>query len=151
MNIAPEATAVINDYTDRVRMALPLSPSTRLAAVDRLYHDIIAACAAKAQDAGRSIIDADIVTTHLATLGTPETCANALAAAYSAGTWQWPGDYFAGQFRGGRFSERAEEFARVAAEKGEQVASVTMDSVAGAFDIAAKKLREAAERLKTRQ
>ena len=147
MTIAPEATTLINDFVDRVRMALPLSPSTRLAAVDRLYHDIISACAAKAQAAGLAIIDADVARAHLATLGTPEACASALASAYGAGTWQWPGDYFAEQFRGKRF----EEFARAAAEKGEQVAGVTMDSVANALDIAARKLREAAERLKTRQ
>ena len=55
------------------------------------------------------------------------------------------------QFRSGRFSERAEDFAKTATEKGEQAASVTMDWVANAFDIAARNLREAAERLKTRQ
>jgi len=103
--------------------------------------------AAKAQAAGLAIIDADVARAHLATLGTPEACAGALASAYGAGTWQWPGDYFAEQFRGKRF----EDFARAAAEKGEQVAGVTMDSVASALDIAARKLREAAERLKTRQ
>jgi hypothetical protein len=151
MTIAPEASAIINDYVDRVRMALPLAPSTRLAAADRLYHDIIAACAAKAHDAGLATIDADVVRAHLETLGTPETCANALGAAFQAGTWQWPGDYVAAHFRGGRFSEHASEFARVAAEKGEQFAGATMDSVASALDIAARKLRDAAEHLKTRQ
>jgi len=151
MNIAPEATALINDYVDRVRVALPLAPSSRLAASDRLYHDIVAACAAKAHDAGLAVIDADTVRAHLETLGTPEVCAASLSSAYTAGAWQWPGDYFAAQFRGGRFSEQAGEFARVAAEKGEQFAGATMDSVASALDIAARKLREAAERLKTRQ
>lgn len=151
MTIAPEATAIINDYVDRVRMALPLAPSTRLAAADRLYHDIVSACAAKAHDAGLAVIDAEPVRAHLETLGTPEACANSLAAAFQAGTWQWPGDYVAAHFRGARFSEQASEFARVAAEKGEQFAGATMDSVAGALDIAARKLRDAAERLKTRQ
>jgi hypothetical protein len=151
MTIAPEATAIINDYVDRVRMALPLAPSTRLAAADRLYHDIVAACAAKAHDAGSATIDAGIARAHLETLGTPENCANSLAAAFQAGTWQWPGDSFAEHFRSGRFTEHASEFARVAAEKGEQVAGATMDSVASALDIAARKLREAAEYLKTRQ
>jgi len=147
MTIAPEATAIINDYVDRVRMALPLSPSTRLAAADRLYHDIISACAAKAQAAGLALIDADTARAHLETLGTPEACASALASAYGAGTWHWPGDYFAEQFR----TTRLEDIARAAAEKGEQFAGATMDSVASALDIAARKLREAAERLKTRQ
>jgi hypothetical protein len=151
MTIAPDATTIINDYVDRVRMALPLAPSTRFAAADRLYHDIVAACAAKAHDAGLATIDADIARSHLDTLGTPENCANSLAAAFQAGAWQWPGDSVAGHFRSGRFSEHASEFARVAAEKGEQVAGATMDSVASALDIAARKLREAAERLKTRQ
>jgi len=151
MNVSPEATALVNDYVDRVRAALPLAPSTRLAVADRLYHDIMHACWAAAQSAGSSTIDADTARTHLETLGTPEACANSLATAYRGGNWQWPGDYFADQWRGGRFGERAEEFARAAAEKGEQVASITMDSVAGALDIAARKLREAAERLKTRQ
>src|SRR5271166_6072182 len=86
MTIAPEATTIINDYIDRVRMALPLAPSTRLAVADRLYHDIVTACAAKAHDAGRATIDADIVRAHLETLGTPENCANALSAAFQAGT-----------------------------------------------------------------
>lgn len=147
MTIAPEATTIVNDFVDRVRMALPLSPSTRLAAADRLYHDIISACAAKAEAAGQPIIDADTARAHLATLGTPEACASAMASAYGSGTWQWPGDYFAERFRGGRF----EEFARAAAEKGEQFAGATMDSVATALDAAARKLREAAEHLKTRQ
>jgi|SRR5271166_1972193 len=150
MTIAPEATTIINDYIDRVRMALPLAPSTRLAVADRLYHDIVTACAAKAHDAGRATIDADIVRAHLETLGTPENCANALSAAFQAGTWQWPGDYVAAHF-GGRFSEQASEFARVAAEKGERFAGASMDSVASALDIAARKLRAAAENLKTRQ
>ena len=70
---------------------------------------------------------------------------------YRGGAWQWPGDYFAEQWRNGGFGERAEEFARAATEKGEKVASITMDSVASALDIAARKLREAAEHLKTRQ
>jgi hypothetical protein len=147
MTIAPEATTLINDFVDRVRLALPLSPSTRLAAVDRLYHDIVSACADKAQAAGLPMIDADIARAHLATLGTPEACASALASAYGSGTWQWPGDYFAEHLSAGRF----EEFARSAAEKGEQFAGATMDSVASALDIAARKLREAAEHLKTRQ
>jgi hypothetical protein len=151
MTVAPEATTLINDYVDRVRAALPLAPSTRLAVADRLYHDILDAVYAKAHTAGASVVDADTVRAHLATLGTPEACANSLATAYRGGTWQWPGDYFAEQWRNGGFGNRAEEFARVATEKGERVASVTMDSVASALDIAARKLREAAERLKTRQ
>jgi len=151
MNVTPEATEIINEYVDRVRAALPLAPSTRLAVADRLYHDILSASWAKAQSAGSATVDADVVRAHLETLGTPQTCANSLATAYRAGSWQWPGDYVADQFQSGRFSQRAEEFARVAAEKGEHIAGVTMDSVATALDIAAKKIREAAERLKTRQ
>lgn len=151
MTVAPEATALINDYVDRMRAALPLAPSTRMAVADRLYHDILSASWAKAQAAGTTVVDTDTVRAHLETLGTPEACANALATAYRNGTWQWPGDYVADQFRSGRFSDRAEEFAKTATEKGEQAASVTMDWVANAFDIAARNLREAAERLKTRQ
>jgi hypothetical protein len=151
MNVAPEATALINDYVDRVRNALPLAPSTRLAVADKLYHDILGACWAKAQAAGSSSIDTETVRAHLETLGAPEACANSLATAYATGSWQWPGDTVVDQFRSWYSSGRAEEFARAAAEKGEQVASATMDSVASALDIAARKLREAAEHLKTRQ
>ncbi len=143
------ATAAINDYVDRVRMALPLSPSARLAAADRLYHEIVTACAEKAQQAGS--IDADVVHEYLACLGDPAAKAQAMASDRGEGAWAWPGDYFADAFRHHRVAERVDKFARAAAEHGENAARVSMDAAASALDIAAKKLREAAERLKNRQ
>lgn len=150
-DLAPEATAAINDYLDRVRMALPLSPSARLAAADRLYHEIVSACSEKAQQAGKTLIDADVVEEHLATLGDPVAKAQAMTSETGAGAWTWPGDYFADALRHHRVAERVDKFARAAAEHGEHAARVSMDAAASALDIAAKKLREAAERLKNRQ
>ena len=57
MQFTTDATIAINDYVDRVRAALPLAPSARLAASDRLHQDIVAACAAAASAAGKSTID----------------------------------------------------------------------------------------------
>jgi hypothetical protein len=151
MDIAPDATAAINDYTDKVRSALPLQPSTRLAVVDRLYRDIMAACTSMTREAGGQAIDLATAHTHLDALGTPEACAAKLAAAAQADAWQWPGDYFAEQLGSGRFAGKAEEFARILAEKGEHVALLSMEATAGALDVAAQKMREAVERLKTRQ
>lgn len=149
MQFTTDATMAINDYVDRVRAALPLAPSARLAAADRLHQDIVSACAAAASAAGKSTIDPEIVRAHLATLGTPEYCAQTLASAGTTGTtWQWPGDRVADAFNRGRINAHVDEFATFAAEKGEHVARISVDAAAKALDIAAEKLREFAEMLK---
>lgn len=149
MQFTTDATVAVNEYVDKVRATLPLAPSTRIAAADRLYQDIVSACAAAAAAAGKQSIDIDIVRAHLATLGTPENCAQSLASGAVFGTtWQWPGDRVADAFRRGRIHEHVDEFAKVAAERGEHVARISVDAAASALDIAAEKLREFAEMLK---
>jgi hypothetical protein len=149
MQFTTEATVAINDYVDKVRAALPLAPSARMAAADRLHQDIVAACSAAAASAGKPSIDLDIVRAHLATLGSPETCAQTLASATASDpNWQWPGDRVADAFRSRRIQEHVDEFAKVAAEKGEHVARISVDAAASALDMAAEKLREFAEMLK---
>ena len=150
MQFTQEATVAINDYVDRVRLALPLSPSARIAATDRLYQDICRDASSKAQAANQSIIGVDIVRDILASLGTADQCAQQLGAAHTGSAWQWPGDVFADAFRSHRFQERMDNFARVAAEQGERVARTSLDVAVQALDTAAQKLREAAERLKAK-
>ncbi|HKW44432.1 MAG TPA: hypothetical protein VJN22_02170 [Candidatus Eremiobacteraceae bacterium] len=132
-----------------MRAALPMAPSSRSAAADRLYQDIVSACASAATAAGKSNIDIDIVRAHLATLGPPENYAQTLASGAAGGaTWQWPGDRVADAFRSGRIHEHVDEFAKVAAEKGERVARISVDAAASALEIASEKLREFADMLK---
>jgi hypothetical protein len=151
MQFAPDATVLLNTYVDSVRNALPLPPSARMAAADRLHQDISSACAQAATAASKLVIDADIVNSQLSALGTPDDCARRIGAAGVYGsTWQWPGDRVAQAFRDGRFTEQLEEFARVAAEKGEHVARLSVEAAAAALDFAAGKLREAADELKNR-
>jgi len=150
MQFTQEATVAINDYVDRVRLALPLSPSARIAAADRLYQDICRDASSKAQAANQSIIGIDIVRDILASLGTSDQCAQRLSATNTGSAWQWPGDVFADAFRSQRFQERMDNFARVAAEQGERVARTSLDVAVQALDAAAQKLREAAERLKAK-
>ncbi len=146
-----DATAQLNAYVDSVRNALPLSPSARMAAADRLHQDIVSTCAQAATAAGKTQIDADIVQAQLAALGSPEECAQRISSAGVFGsTWQWPGDRVAQAFRDGRFHERVDEFAKVAAEKGEYVARLSVEAAAAALDVAAQKLREAADMLKNK-
>src|SRR5690348_3247199 len=92
MQFSQDATVAVNDYVDRVRMALPLSPSMRLGVADRLYQDICRDAASRAGAANQSIIGADVVREVIATLGTSEQCAQRLAASATSGAWQWPGD-----------------------------------------------------------
>jgi hypothetical protein len=149
MQFTTDATIAINDYVDKVRAALPLAPSARMAAADRLHQDIVSACAAASAAAGKPSIDIDIVRAHLATLGTPEYCAQMLASdAANSTSWQWPGDRFSDAFRRGRIHEHVDEFAKVAAEKGERVARISVDAAANALDVAVEKLREFAELLR---
>jgi hypothetical protein len=148
MEFSQEATLAVNDYLDRVRLALPLSPSARIAAVDRLYQDILNGCAVKAAAAGQSSIEASVVQEYLATLGPPDTCARNLATGFSSSRWQWPGDAFAQGFRERRLHHKVDTFTKFAAERGEKVARISIDAAANALDIAAQKLREAAEKMK---
>jgi hypothetical protein len=150
MQFSQEATVAINDYVDRVRIALPLSPSARIAAVDRLYQDICRDASARAQAAGQSVIGVDIVRDLLASLGTSEQCAQRLAAGTTEGAWQWPGDVIADAFRSHRFHEKMDRFAKAAAEHGERVTRTSLDVAVQALDAAAQKLKEAADRLKSR-
>jgi hypothetical protein len=149
MQFTTDATIAINDYVDKVRAAMPLAPSARMAAADRLHQDIVSACAAAAAAAGKQSIDIDIVRAHLATLGAPEYYAQTLSSDAANNTsWQWPGDRFSDAFNRGRIHEHVDEFARVAAEKGERVARISVDAAANALDIAVEKLREFAELLR---
>jgi hypothetical protein len=150
MQMSSDATVAINDYVDRVRIALPLSPSARLAAADRLYQDICRDAAARAQAVGQTIVGADIVREVLAALGTSDQCAQRLADSPDAGAWQWPGDAVADAFRQHRISDSVDKFAKVAAEQGERVARTSLDVAVQALDIAAQKLKDVAERLKSR-
>jgi hypothetical protein len=149
MQMSSDATVAINDYVDRVRIALPLSPSARLAAADRLYQDICRDAAARAQAAGQTIVGADIVREVLAALGTSDQCAQRLADSPDVGAWQWPGDAVADAFRQHRISDSVDKFAKVAAEQGERVARTSLDVAVQALDIAAQKLKEVAEKLKS--
>jgi hypothetical protein len=149
LQFTPDATIAVNDYVDKVRLALPLAPSARIAAADRLHQNIVDACTAAATAAGKQSIDPEIVRAHLATLGTPEFCAHSIAAGAANGsTWQWPGDRVADAFRKGRINEHVDDIAKMAAEKGEHVARISVDAAASALDLAAEKLREFAEMLK---
>ena len=148
MEFTPEATVAVNDYVDRVRLALPLSPSARMAIADHLYHEIAQACADKAAKAGRIVIDIETLREHLAELGSSDECARRLTEEHQRGAWQWPGDYFVGAFRHHRIGEKAERLARTAGEKAEFVAEKSMDAAANALEVASKKLREAADKLK---
>lgn len=150
MQFTQEATVAINDYVDRVRLALPFSPSARIAATDRLYQDICRDAASKAAAANQSIIGIDVVRELLASLGTSDACAQRLAADQASGAWQWPGDAVADAFRQHRITEKMDKFARVAAEQGERVARTSIDIAVQALDAAAQKLREAADNLKTK-
>ena len=146
MQFTTDATVAINDFVDKVRAALPLAPSARMATADRLHQDIVSACSTAAVSAGKQNIDLDIVRAQLATRGTPEGCAQSLASADA--TWQWPGDRVADAFRRGRVNEHVDEFAKIAAKKGEDVARISVDAAAMALDLAAEKLREFAEMIK---
>jgi hypothetical protein len=150
MQISQDATIAINDYVDRVRVAIPMSPSARIAAADRLYQDICRDASAKAQASGQTSIGLDAVRDVLASLGTAEACAHRLAGSDAPGEWQWPGDAVADAFRQHRIHDRVDQFAKVAAEHGERVARTSLDVAVQALDIAAQKLKEAADRLKSR-
>jgi hypothetical protein len=150
MQFTQDATIAINDYIDRVRLSLPMSPSARIAAADRLYQDICRDAAARAQSAGQSSIGIDVVRDAIASLGSVEQCAQRLADAGTVGAWQWPGDAVADAFRQHGLHDKVDRFAKVAAEQGERVARTSLEVAVQALDIAAQKLKEAAERLKSR-
>jgi len=150
MQFSQDATVAINDYVDRVRGALPLSPSARIAAADRLYQDICRDASAKAEAAGQSIIGVDVVRDVIASLGSSDACAQRLAAESASAAWQWPGDVVAEAFRSHRLHDKMDKFAKAAAEHGERVARTSLDVAVQALDAAAQKLKEAADRLKAR-
>ena len=147
MQFSQDATVAINDYVDRVRIALPLSPSMRLAVADKLYQDICRDAASRAIAANQSIIGADVAREVIASLGTSEQCAQRLAASAASGTWQWPGDAVADAFRRHRIHEKVDSFARAASKHGERVAQTSIDVAVQALDLAAQKLKEVAEKL----
>jgi hypothetical protein len=150
MQFSPDATISLNDYVDRVRLSLPMSPSARIAASDRLYQDLCRDASALAADRGQTTIGADVVRDVLAKRGSAEQCAKALADSAAAGEWQWPGDVVADAMRRHKIGERVDQFARAAAEQGERVARTSIDMAVQALDVAAQKLQEAVERLKSR-
>ncbi len=144
MFISREATSALNDYLDRVNLALPFAPSRRVHVVDKIYHQVIAGCETKAHEANKLEIDLNVMQAQLSTLGSPEQQAEQLVADER----RWSTEGFS--FESGRFSEKASAFAKTAAERGEYVFRVSMETAANALDIAAQKLREAAEKLKTK-
>lgn len=146
MQFTQEAAVAVNAFIDKVQSALPLPPSARLAAVDRLYRDIESECEARARKSNQDVIGIDIVREHLATLGTPEDCARRLAE--GAAFRFWPGDYFAEAFRHYGVHEKADAFARFAARRGEEVARRSIQAAASALEVASRKLREASEKLR---
>lgn len=148
MEFTHDAIVAINEYVDGVRSSLPLPPSTRLAMADHLHDDIVNACTARASAADQSVVGAEIVRDHLITLGTPEECAKRLDEEQRS--TRWPGDFFAEAFERHHIGERASRAARTAAQRSERVARASLDAWAKALDIAAQKLREAAERLKSK-
>jgi hypothetical protein len=144
MFMTRDATQALNEYLDRVNHALPLSPSRRTSVVDRLYHQIVTACEQQAHEAARAEIDVDLVRSQLASLGTPEQQADQLAADEQS----WSAESLG--FEAGRINEKASAFAKAAAERGEYVFRVSIETAAHALDVAAQKLREAADKLKTK-
>jgi hypothetical protein len=144
MYISREATASLNEYLESVSRALPLAPSRRVAITDRLYHRIYASCEEQAREGNRLEIDLDLVTAELATLGSPEHVAEKLAADEHDGSSESLG------FESGRIHEKASAFARAAAERGEHVFRISIETAAHALDIAAQKLHEAAEKIKSK-
>ena len=166
MQFTQDATMAINDYVDRVRIALPLSPSSRLAVADRLYDDITRQASDRARAANQTTVGVDVVRDVLANMGTSDQCAQRLADAESQGaSWQWPGDAVADAFRRHRETvdnfaksqaaktavEYAERAARAAAQQGERVAQTSIDVAVQALDLAAQKLRDVAEKIRNKQ
>jgi hypothetical protein len=143
VNLSPEATSVLNDYLDRVNHAIALPPSQRMPLVDKLYRQIVSGCEAKAKLQGRSDIGVDLVEAELNGLGPPEQLASGLTEQQ-----RWSPEAFG--FDRAQFTERASALARAAAERGEQVFLVSIETAANALDLASQKLREAVERLKTK-
>lgn len=143
MVISREATSALNEYLDRVNLALPEAPSRRMQLIDRLYRQIIAGCEASAHETNKLQIDLDLLQSHLGSLGSPEQQAEQLIAAQRGST-----DAFA--FDRPSFNEKASSFAKAAAERGEHIARLSMEAAANAFDLAAQKLREAAEKIKAK-
>ncbi|HXW52250.1 MAG TPA: hypothetical protein VEJ41_09695 [Candidatus Acidoferrales bacterium] len=144
MNFSPEAVAALNDYLDHVNRALALPPSARMPIVDRLYRQIAGACESKAYQQNRLEVGSDLIEAELAELGTPE----ALAARLTADHLKWSPESFG--FDRAQFSERASAFAKAAAERGEQVFFASIETAANALDLAAQKLREAADKFKAK-
>ncbi len=149
MMLSREATTALNDYLDQVRAALPLAPSHGLSLVDKLYRQITSACENKARLAHESQVSGEAMQAHIMTLGSPQECAERLALAEA--DRRWPGEAFTDiLFERHGFSDRAGAFAKAAAQRGEYAARVSIDVAASAFDMAAQKLREAAEKMKSK-
>ena len=144
MLMSRDATSALNEYLDHVTRALSLPPSRRVAIVDRLYHQICSSCEQHARESDRQAIDLDIMQAQLASLGTPESQAEQLAA--DDRTFS-PESLL---FETGRINEKASAFAKAAAERGEYVFRVSIETAANALDIAAQKLREAADKMKAK-
>lgn len=146
MIISREATAALNEYLDRVRLALPLPPSQHLPVVDKLYRQILANCEDRARETNKLQIDLETVQSCLTSLGPPEQQGELLAAAQNDQRWSTDAFTFDRQSVG----EKASSFAKAAAERGEYVAKMSMEAAANALDLAAQKLREAAEKMKAK-
>jgi hypothetical protein len=143
VNLSAEATSSLNDYLDRVNHAIALPPSQRMPLVDKLYRQIVNSCEAKARLQGMSEIGADVIAAEINALGAPEQLAIHLAEQQ-----RWSPEAFG--FDRAQFSERASALARAAAERGEQVFLASIETAANALDLASQKLREAAERFKSK-
>jgi hypothetical protein len=144
MNFSAEAVGALNEYLDRVNRALALPPSSRMPIVDRLYRQIGGACETKAHQQNRLEVGIDLVDAELRALGAPE----ALAARLTDDHLRWSPESFG--FDRAQFGERASAFAKAAAERGEQVFFASIETAANALDLAAQKLREAADKFKAK-
>ncbi len=144
MPISRDATQTLNDYLDRVNHSLSMAPSRRTSVIDRLYHQIVTSCEQRASETGRAEIDLDLMAAQLASLGSPEQQAEQLTADEQS----WSAETLG--FEAGRINEKAGAFAKAAAERGEYVFRVSIETAAHALDVAAQKLREAADKLKTK-
>lgn len=144
MDISQEGMSALNDYLDRVNRAIPLAPSARLPLVDRLYRQVTSNCEAKAREQNRVEIGDDLIQAELLALGSPEELAKHLVAEQQ----RWSPEAFG--FDRAQFNERASAFAKAAAERGEHVFQMSIETAANALDLAAQKLREAAEKFKAK-
>jgi len=129
MRFSDEATLAINDYVDRVLAAMPLRPSARYAAADRLYAEIVERCTA-AHPPSDSPVSAQEVLVQLDRLG----CAQESAARLADRPQPWPGDVIAELASEKRIKQGVEQLSRAALSKSAQALSVAARTLSAAAD-----------------